>query len=221
MTLPSAHRNGFDPGPALMAVGLAVVLGGVGVGLDLLFERIVIDGFSWLQLVAVLTTGMAWAAGAAYAGWRARGFVTAAVLGALVLAGAVVVYYGLILGFETRLTDWAAVSREGGLWLLVGVPGGVVLGVLGRVVAQGTGLQRAIAVGLLAGMFAAQGVAFWMRAGIQPEPVTTATVLASVGLVAVAWRRGVPLVPSVGTFLATAVVGGLAWGWFESLIRAF
>ncbi|MFD5749712.1 hypothetical protein [Streptomyces sp. NPDC127033] len=130
-------------------------------------------GTVWAKAAKVLSllmdAGWSWAALAVAMGWMAGTWVRGALVGALALVAATVAYY---------VTD-AFVSGAGTdmvTWLMVGLPFGLVLGVVGAAIRQ-PGL-----VGLLAALTVPMGAAVQMVV-MPPRPhltLTPAIILAEV-----------------------------------------
>ncbi|MFD7491164.1 hypothetical protein ACFV8T_01880 [Streptomyces sp. NPDC059832] len=132
-----------------------------------------LTGTVWAKAAKVLSllvdAGWSWAALAVAMGWLAGTWVRGALVGALALVAATVAYY--VTDAFVSGADMDMVS-----WLVVGVPFGLVLGVVGAAIRQ-PGL-----VGLLAALTVPVGAAVQMVV-LPPRPhltLTPAIVLAEV-----------------------------------------
>ncbi|MFJ5224755.1 hypothetical protein [Streptomyces sp. NPDC088400] len=136
-------------------------------------------------LSLLMDAGWSWAALAVAVGWLAGTGIRGALAGALTLTGATVAYY---------VTDAFVWDAGGGMavWLVVGLPFGLVLG------AVGAAIRRPGLIGLLAALTVPVGAAVQMVV-MPPRPhltLTPAIVLAEV----IVW---------------TAAVLGACWGVYR------
>ncbi|WP_432984307.1 hypothetical protein [Dactylosporangium sp. CA-233914] len=146
-------------------LGIGAVLGLTAFGADYL------DG--WVQ--AALSSAAVWGSGALVAGRRAETRRQGAVAGAGALVVATLVYYLLIVFVSRRwqgqfledgssgdMNGLLSIARATGFWLAGSVVGGAVLGLLGRLIAEGSAIAAGVAWALLAG----QGIATLTLSGV-------------------------------------------------------
>lgn len=208
------------PRPA-WAVGGALTLSAVaGTGLGFLAAAADRMG-GGTALVAVLSTALSWGATVVVVGMLASRAAVAAVLGPVTLVLAVLAYYGLSLTWGLR-SPGGDVANATLIWSVVGVAAGLTLGPAGWVARHGEPRPRALSIGILGGLLAAQGASLWWRThdvvdGGSTIPMLVAFLLGAPLLVVVLLARRQRLL-ALTTAATVAVAGAAVWSLIGSAI---
>lgn len=164
-------RRDVTPRPRLGSATIALaVAAGLAIGAATLLLQKLLPG-AWNHLA---NSGAVWVAGAfAFTAWRARNPKEGAILGVLVLIGAVVGYYGS--ASVTGVQDVTAV-RGPAIWSGVALVAGPVFGVAGFAYRRGPAVVRVVAVALLAGLFIAEALYLLAEFSYLAEAVVTGAI---------------------------------------------
>jgi len=161
-------RRDITPRPRLAGetIALAAAVGVLTGASTLLFQEI-LPG-AWVHLA---NSGAVWVVGAfGITAWRARDLRQAAILGLVVLVGAVVGYYGTasVIGVQ----DFTAV-RGPAIWSGVALVAGPVFGVAGLAYSRAPFVPRVLAMALLAGVFIGEALYLLVQFSYVPEAIIT------------------------------------------------
>lgn len=197
---------------ASVVIGVALGLGAVAA------DRF--HGTAGQVLQALLSSGLAWGAGAVVAGALGTSARRALAAGGTALTLATLTYYGLIVAADLRPDAGAGAQvRAAGVWLAVSAVGGPACGALGHRVRHGTARARSIALGAACGVLAAPGIVDAVRARsylFEPNArgtlIATAVVLAAPAAVLVALRRTIHPRLAWAVAAPVALASAAAWG---------
>lgn len=133
---------------------IVIVLAGLGLGGVTLAGQSVLNG-DWNRLA---NSGAIWLLFAALVGSRMPTDRWAVVAGVVVLVGAVIGYYA-----AARFSGAGAGVRIMAIWIGTAIVGGPVYGLAGRWWRIGSERQHVLAIGLMGGILAAEGVSTLLR----------------------------------------------------------
>ena len=205
----------------MAAVAVALVLGGVSWGSDRIsWHGVREDGWEYIAVGAVKTIGnmpTIWLIGAFVVGGMSRRPVSGAAAATLTLAGAVVVYYALIVASGER----AGVNLLPAAlaWAGVAAVAGPVLGAAGGAWSAPHGRRRAVAAGVLGAVFVAMGFFIVARSFSTPIGILHICVGAILSLVLAG--RGRDRLIGLGTTTTLGVLGGAATLLVFAAMRMF
>ena len=161
--------------PAAVAL---VAVAGLGIGVLTVYGQRLPGGWSTLA-----NSGAVWLAAAFIVGSLMRSDLSAAATGGGLLVGAVIGYYAAV---PIVVEGAAANMRSVAIWSGTALVGGPVFGVAGRWWRRESSSKRVIAIGLLGGVFVAEGI---NDVRYIPTVRTAGWVLLAVGLL-VPWVLG-------------------------------